>query len=192
MVFGPKRIEIAAAAPLPGPNNDQLVHTVTADDGSWGSGAIEPGKSWSHTFTQPGEYAFHCTPHPFMKAVVVVSSHETAHDGFGRCRVRHCTRVASLTGARDQAPARRCRVPVTVIDSMHYIVALRNFAFHPIRSPSPWGDGDVGELRRRGRGGPHHAVGHHRYWDSPLLIPGARFSAPVLHRRGVPVPLHST
>jgi len=24
-----------------------------------------------------------------------------------------------------------CRVPVTVIDSMHYIIAIRNFAFHP-------------------------------------------------------------
>jgi len=27
--------------------------------------------------------------------------------------------------------ATECRVPVTVIDSMHYIVAIRDFAFHP-------------------------------------------------------------
>ena len=72
MTFSPKRLEIAPGTTVRWTNNDQLVHTVTADDGSWDSGAIEPGKSWSHTFTQPGDYAFHCTPHPFMKAVVVV------------------------------------------------------------------------------------------------------------------------
>ncbi len=72
MAFGPKRIEISAGATVTWTNNDPLVHTATADDGSWDSGAIEPGKSWSHTFAQPGEYAFHCTPHPFMKAIVVV------------------------------------------------------------------------------------------------------------------------
>jgi plastocyanin len=72
MTFSPKRLEIAAGTTVIWTNNDQLVHTVTADDGSWDSGAIEPGKTWTHTFTQPGEYSFHCTPHPFMKAVVVV------------------------------------------------------------------------------------------------------------------------
>ena len=72
MTFNPKRIEVAAGSTVRWTNNDQLVHTITADDGSWDSGPIEPGKTWTHTFTQPGAYAFHCTPHPFMKAVVVV------------------------------------------------------------------------------------------------------------------------
>ncbi len=72
MTFNPQRIEIGAGRTVTWTNNDQLVHTLTADDGSWDSGPIEPGKSWSHTFAQPGEYAFHCTPHPFMRAVVVV------------------------------------------------------------------------------------------------------------------------
>jgi plastocyanin len=72
MTFSPKRLEIAAGTTVIWTNNDQLVHTVTADDGSWDSGAIEPGKTWTHTFTQPGEYSFHCTPHPFMKALIVV------------------------------------------------------------------------------------------------------------------------
>lgn len=70
--FLPDRIEIAAGTTVTWTNNDPLVHTVTADDGSWDSGNIEPTKSFSHTFTQPGEYAVHCTPHPFMKAVIVV------------------------------------------------------------------------------------------------------------------------
>ncbi len=72
MTFNPKRIDVAAGSTVRWTNNDPLVHTITADDGSWDSGPIEPGKTWTHTFTQPGEYAFHCTPHPFMKAVIVV------------------------------------------------------------------------------------------------------------------------
>ena len=72
VAFVPSRIEIVAGATITWTNNDPLVHTVTADDRSWDSGAIEPGQTFSHTFTQPGEYAVHCTPHPFMKAVIVV------------------------------------------------------------------------------------------------------------------------
>jgi len=72
MAFGPNRIEIAAGSSIVWTNNDPLVHTVTADDGSFDSREIEPGKTWSRTFTQPGEYAVHCTPHPFMKAIIVV------------------------------------------------------------------------------------------------------------------------
>jgi plastocyanin len=72
MTFAPNRIEIVAGTTITWTNNDPLVHSITADDKSWDSGAIEPGQTWSHTFTQPGEYAFHCTPHPFMKGVVVV------------------------------------------------------------------------------------------------------------------------
>ena len=72
MTFTPSRLEIAAGTAITWTNNDQLVHTITADDGTWDSGPIEPGKTWSRTFTQAGAYAVHCTPHPFMKAVVVV------------------------------------------------------------------------------------------------------------------------
>jgi plastocyanin len=72
MTFAPSRLEVAAGTTVRWTNNDQLVHTITADDGSWDSGPIEPGKTWSRTFAQTGEYAVHCTPHPFMKALVVV------------------------------------------------------------------------------------------------------------------------
>lgn len=72
MTFSPSRLEVAAGTTVRWTNNDQLVHSVTADDGSWDSGPIEPGRTWSHTFAPAGEYAFHCTPHPFMKGVVVV------------------------------------------------------------------------------------------------------------------------
>jgi plastocyanin len=53
-------------------NDDPLAHTVTASDGSFQSPLIEPGRSWTHTFSTPGTYAFFCTPHPFMRGVIVV------------------------------------------------------------------------------------------------------------------------
>src|SRR5437867_2108217 len=53
VTFSPQRLEIAAGTTVVWTNNDPLVHTITADDKSWDSGAIEPGKTWSHTFTQP-------------------------------------------------------------------------------------------------------------------------------------------
>ena len=70
--FAPNRFEIGSGTTIAWTNNDQVVHTVTADDGSWDSGPIEPGRTWSHTFTTTGDFSFHCTPHPFMRGVVVV------------------------------------------------------------------------------------------------------------------------
>lgn len=70
--YAPARIEVEAGTTVVWTNRDPLVHTVTADDGTWGSPDIEPGEQWAHTFVEAGEYPFHCAPHPFMKGVVVV------------------------------------------------------------------------------------------------------------------------
>jgi plastocyanin len=70
--FTPAKLEIGAGTTVAWTNNDQMAHSVTADDGAWDSGLIEPGATWQHTFEKPGTYAFHCTPHPFMKGVVTV------------------------------------------------------------------------------------------------------------------------
>jgi len=72
MAFAPTRIEVSAGATVEFTNRDQLEHTITANDGSWDSGPIAAGATWRRTFDQPGTYAFHCTPHPFMTGVVVV------------------------------------------------------------------------------------------------------------------------
>lgn len=53
-------------------NEDNSFHTVTADDETFDVNA--PGGE-SVTFTapeEPGEYPFHCTPHPNMTAALVV------------------------------------------------------------------------------------------------------------------------
>lgn len=72
MAFAPARMEVAVGTTVEWTNNDPLAHTVTAADGSFDSGLIQPGGKWAYTFTTPGTYDFNCTPHPFMKGVVIV------------------------------------------------------------------------------------------------------------------------
>lgn len=67
-----RRVEIVPGTTVVWRNEDVVIHTATDDGGGWDSGEIEPGASWSRTFDSPGTYAYHCTPHPFMTAAVVV------------------------------------------------------------------------------------------------------------------------
>ena len=76
LAFTPARIEIAAGGTVTWTNRDAMVHTVTDSAGRFDSGLLEPGRSWSRRFDRPGTYTIHCTPHPFMKAVVVVRTGE--------------------------------------------------------------------------------------------------------------------
>jgi plastocyanin len=72
LAFTPAKVEITVGTTVAWTNDDQLAHSVTADDGSWDSDLIEPGATWRRTFDRPGTYGFHCTPHPFMKGAVSV------------------------------------------------------------------------------------------------------------------------
>ena len=57
-------------------NNDTAPHTVTATDHSFDSGNLNPGDTWTYTFTKPGTYTYVCTYHPWMKGTVIVMSAE--------------------------------------------------------------------------------------------------------------------
>jgi plastocyanin len=54
-------------------NMGSQAHTVTAGDGSFDSGLVNPGDSATIEFDTPGIYAYQCSPHPWMKGTVVVS-----------------------------------------------------------------------------------------------------------------------
>jgi len=58
-------------------NVDTAAHTATSGipgttDGAFDSGLIMPGDSFSHTFTQAGQYPYFCVVHPWMIGVVHV------------------------------------------------------------------------------------------------------------------------
>lgn len=70
--FDPLVIVIDAGTTIEWVNEDDVLHTVNADDASFESGAIPPGSSWRARFDLPGTYPFFCGPHPFMRGSVVV------------------------------------------------------------------------------------------------------------------------
>lgn len=53
-------------------NNDSVAHTVTADDGSFNSGNINPGQSFSYTFNTNGTFTYHCSIHTTMTGTIIV------------------------------------------------------------------------------------------------------------------------
>lgn len=55
-------------------NNDIAPHTVTADDGSFNSGNMNPNQSYTHVFTTAGTYTYHCEYHPWMHGTVIVKN----------------------------------------------------------------------------------------------------------------------
>lgn len=71
--FSPSTIRIKAGESVMWMNADEVAHTATADGGAFDSGFIDPGQSFSFTFPKAGTFAFHCTPHPWMKGTVIVS-----------------------------------------------------------------------------------------------------------------------
>src|SRR5215467_3322841 len=72
MAFSPAIITVAVGTTVTWKNNDNMTHTVTADDKSYDSGNIGSGGSFTKTFSLAGTYSYHCTIHPTMTGKVVV------------------------------------------------------------------------------------------------------------------------
>ena len=53
--------------------NDVETHTIVSDRGIF-SLALNVGGTTTFTFTEPGTYAYHCTPHPEMTGTVIVTA----------------------------------------------------------------------------------------------------------------------
>jgi plastocyanin len=70
--FDAEQLVIGRGATVVWVNADPVEHSVVADGGAWDSGGIPPGGSWSRRFDGPGRWEYHCGPHPFMRAVLVV------------------------------------------------------------------------------------------------------------------------
>jgi plastocyanin len=70
MAFSPASITTTVGATVTWTNNDNMAHTVTADDNSFDSGNIAAGGTFSRTFSSAGSFAYHCSIHPGMKGTV--------------------------------------------------------------------------------------------------------------------------
>lgn len=72
MKYGPATVTIKAGEAVTWVNGDDRDHTVVAEDGSFNSGNIGPGRSFTARFAKPGKYAYACALHPRMRGVVIV------------------------------------------------------------------------------------------------------------------------
>jgi plastocyanin len=70
--FSPASLTVKVGDAVTWTNNDSTTHTVTADDGSFSSGDVAPGATFSFTFKKAGSFGYHCSIHPSMTATVVV------------------------------------------------------------------------------------------------------------------------
>ena len=68
--FSPSDVAVAKGATVTWTNKDSMGHTVTS--GSFDSGTIQNGGSYSFTFTQAGTYDYHCSIHPSMTGKIIV------------------------------------------------------------------------------------------------------------------------
>jgi plastocyanin len=70
--FDPAQLSVAPGTTVIWTNGDTEAHTVTADNGLFDSGVLEPGQSYSTWLGGSGTVAYHCKIHPDMKGTVVV------------------------------------------------------------------------------------------------------------------------
>ena len=81
--FAPATINVKPGDSVTWVNRGPTVHTATASDGSFDSGNLARGRSYSKTFRSAGTFSYLCTPHPFMTGKVVVGAGSGSGSGSG-------------------------------------------------------------------------------------------------------------
>jgi plastocyanin len=71
--FEPAALTVPVGATVTWTNDGSRPHTVTADDGSFDSGRLDPGEQFRQTFDQPGTFSYHCGFHPEMQGSIAVA-----------------------------------------------------------------------------------------------------------------------
>ncbi len=60
--YRPKNLTVKVGTTLTWTNNDSVPQSVTSDTpGTFDSGLLQPGKTWSYTFSQAGTFPYHST-----------------------------------------------------------------------------------------------------------------------------------
>ena len=72
MRFAPASLTISPGDTVVWTNGDDRDHSISAADGSFKSGNIGAGQSYSHTFDKPGTYPYACSYHPRETGTIIV------------------------------------------------------------------------------------------------------------------------
>ncbi len=70
--FTPASVTVRVGQDVIWSHDEATGHTATGDNNEWDSGNLSEGKTFSHTFGQPGKFTYHCAIHPSMKGTVLV------------------------------------------------------------------------------------------------------------------------
>jgi len=71
--YWPARTRVKAGTAVTFTNVGDVAHTATAfEKGKWDTGALDKGQSKTVTFSEPGNYYYICTPHPWMYGQIIV------------------------------------------------------------------------------------------------------------------------
>jgi plastocyanin len=70
--FDPPFVDVLRGDPVRWDNVSVRRHDIAAVDGGFMSGVLGSGAGFAHPFTAPGEVAYFCTIHPFMRGTVSV------------------------------------------------------------------------------------------------------------------------
>lgn len=74
--FSAEKLSIKKGTTITWTNQDDAHHDVTPTSGAadfTASKLLAKGESYSFTFNQAGVYAYKCSPHPYMKAMIEVT-----------------------------------------------------------------------------------------------------------------------
>ncbi len=71
--FDPGELTVTVGTTVTWTNDGSTTHTITADDGTWDSGRVSQGDTFSRVFDQPGTFTYHCAIHTSMTGTIIVT-----------------------------------------------------------------------------------------------------------------------
>ena len=72
--FAAPLVTVPAGTTVTWVNDDDIPHTVVADDKSFRSKVLDTGDRFAFTFAKPGTYGYFCSIHPHMTGKIVVKA----------------------------------------------------------------------------------------------------------------------
>src|SRR5581483_10426576 len=124
--FAPNPLDAPVGATVKWTNDDGTSHTVTADDGSFDSGPIGAGGTFTRTFGQVRTIAYHCNIHPGM--------HGTLQIGGGATTTTTAPR-STTTKPVPAAPASRPSAPAPEPAAVAAVTPATSSAAAPASGP---------------------------------------------------------
>jgi len=128
--FSPPSVSVPIGGTVAWTNADPTPHTVTALDGDFDSGILDPNGGFSQTFSTPGTFAYRCDLHPRMQGEVIVGGEAAATSSEQPAEETNANGAAAESGADDPALVGSWLVELTPADdgtsgSRHALIVFR-------------------------------------------------------------------